>query len=140
MGEIEQDEVATFVGARLDAAYVREVAKAVASALADGAPVEVAFQPGDGTRYDLVFVPVQALRTAPPRRTTSGVEWDDRAALGVSRHVGAAVVSWVGHGAHGLDLAVGGFVGEYLAALYGTTVGSGYALAHLLERVAEEMR
>lgn len=138
MNEIEDQ-----VEQRLDMRYVKHVAASVARCLRDGAPIEVAFQPGDGTRYDLVFVPVQSLRVAPAMRTSSGsgtVGWDSRCALGVSRHVGAAVVAWIDHGVVGLDLSCGGFVAEALANLYRTTVPSGAALAILFEQIAKATR
>lgn len=132
-------DIREYVAERLDQRYVRQVARDVAQAVRDGVPIEVCFQPGDGTRYDLLFVPVHELRAARGRAVEGQSDWDHRCAFGVSRHVGATVVAWTGHGAAGLDLACGGFVGEYLAELYGTTLGSGAALEMLLDAVAETL-
>lgn len=127
----------------LDGDYVFTTAAAIAGALAANQPLEVCWQPGDGTRYDLIITPVLALKAAPPRiaafRGDPGtpVEWDKHCALGVSREPGKAVVAWIEHGAVGLDLACGGFHGGYVTGLFRTVDASGYALAWLFNATGE---
>lgn len=171
MSESELADAREYVEGRLDAPYVASTAAAVADALARRVPMEVCFQPGDGTRYDLVFTPVLALESAPPRVAsmrchecrgsgqkilqvaggdnispcrecggsgrTPPQEWDRLCSFGVSREPFKAVVAWTDHGAFGADLACGGFQGDYIAEIFGTTVGSGLALAHLFNLTAE---
>lgn len=139
-GETNVREVFDFVKERLDEDYVRQTAGAVAAALrGQGEPIGVAFQPGDGTRYDLVFVPVQNLRHAPGR-VKNGETWGAAPELGISREPGTALVSWPRHGAIGLDLRTGGFEPVYLLELFDTTLGSACTLAILFEAIAEALR
>lgn len=140
MSDLDVCEVYAFVEARLEMDYVRETALWVARSLRAGGPaLEVCLQPGDGTRYDLAFVPLQALGTAPPR-VKDGKAWDAQCAFGVDRQRGTALVVWPGHGAAGLDLRSGGFEPVYLQELYDTTLGSACALALLFNAVGDAFR
>ena len=59
----------------LDLLYIDGVAADVAATLHDRECAEVCYQPGDGTRYGLVFVPLRSL--VPARaRVKDGQEWD----------------------------------------------------------------
>lgn len=66
----------------LDLAYIEDVASDLAAALHGGQPAEVAYQPGDGTFYGLVFTPLRRLATARPR-VKDGVQWDRRSCRGM---------------------------------------------------------
>src|SRR4051812_17808853 len=90
---------------RLDYGYIESSAEEVARALRRGRPVEIAFQPGDGTFYGLVFTPLgisPQLETAAPR-VKDGLEWDRHACKGVGVGLdygeGWALVSYVEHAA-----------------------------------------
>jgi len=125
--------------AHLDHDYVGQTAAAVAACLREGVPIEVNYQPGDMTSYQLVFVPLQEIRCAPGRRARSAgqVDWEPRCQFGVSRSVGCALIAWVGHGATALDLAAGHWVAGYISGLF-TGSGNCEALAALFDAVAEE--
>lgn len=128
--------------ARLDGPYVDKIANEVAVALWTGTPVEVNFQPGDGTRYQLVFLPLQNLKSASPRIAPMGdgepVSWGDRCSFGVHPRVpGKALVVYVDKGAVAFDFTSGGYVGAYLARLFDVTFGSGETLEILFEKIVE---
>lgn len=135
---MDAQEVYDYVLGRLDMAYVRQTAEYVAAALRGrGEALGVAFQPGDGTRYDLAFVPIQYLRHAPGR-IVRGELWPERTEFGISRVPGTAIVVYHQQGrAAGLDLRTGGFAPVYLAELYGTGQGSACTLAILFNTIAE---
>jgi hypothetical protein len=109
---------------RLDFAYIDEVACEAAYYLEDATPTEVNYQPGDGTRYPLVIVPLRALFSAPPR-VVDGTAWGRHAVdgMGHSPAVAAAdyydptgyLVTWVGHASYPFRL---GERGNVLAADY----------------------
>ena len=156
-----------YVESRLDAPYVAQTARWVADALHRRVPIEACFQPGDGTRYVIAFVPVISLESTPGRvasmrctdcRGTGGKlnsipeetcpacqgsgrteeqEWVRHCQFGVERALGRALVVWPEHGGVALDLSGGGFVGVYVAGLFNCTEGSGHALAHLFNLVGE---
>lgn len=128
-------DLTELVKGELDWPYVEAVAEDVAAALWEGAPMEACFQPGDGTRYDLVFVPLQGIAAAPPR-VKDGETWSRTVAAGIDRDRGTALVAYLRHGAAGLDFRSGGFGGGYLAGLFGVTDGSGCALALLFNEVS----
>jgi hypothetical protein len=129
----------------LDMPYVGRVAAAVASALRADTVIAANWQPGDGTCYRLVFVPIENLPHAPPRIAPLGDDevpraWDERCSFGLSREPGKALVTWVDNGASGFDLSCGGFVGGYVAKCFRTTEGSGVALALLFNLIAEKFQ
>lgn len=109
----------------LDYDYIVGVAADVARALRSGRPIEVAYQPGDWTRYGLVFTPLQTLLRARAR-VVDGKTWDSAAVSGMHGANGGYVengylVAWVEHTAYpfrlgfrfGRDLA-GSYVSEHL--------------------------
>lgn len=113
----------------LDLDYIDGVAGDIAQSLRMGGPVEACYQPGDGTRYGLVFVPLRALTTARGR-VKDGVTWDVQAVSGVSRYdaeaeeyqyePGAVLVAWAEHSAYPLrfdgrrgDAVAGAYVAEH---------------------------
>lgn len=124
----------------LDLAYVDQAAHDVADVLTRTVlSAEVCFQPGDGTRYPLVFVPVVALVAARPR-VVDGREWATRAVEGLGDYDrNAFLVAWVEGacyplrlgGRHGMGLAA-----SYVAEHWKTTMGSGATLALLFRAVA----
>jgi hypothetical protein len=120
----------------LDLDYVEEVARAVAASLRRGEPLGVAFQPGDGTRYDLLFVPTQSLRHAAGR-VVGGERWGAVTDFGISREPGTAFVAWYRSGGAGFDFRSGGFEPVYLNEVFSTTMGSACALAILFNATAE---
>lgn len=99
--------------ARLDGTYVETVAREVAAVLSRGRPVEACYQPGDGTRYGLVFTPLWKLMAAPPRVASIGgwssapVAWPGRACDGIVYEFGATLISLVGRAAYPLNLGLG---------------------------------
>lgn len=69
------DGEADYQHPELDLLYIDGVAADVAATLHDRECAEVCYQPGDGTRYGLVFVPLRSL--VPARaRVKNGQEWD----------------------------------------------------------------
>lgn len=82
--ETERD--AGLVHEDLDWPYIDGVATDVAAILASpGASgvAEVCYQPGDGTRYPLVFTPLRKLQHARPR-TWNGQTWERHAVSGMA--------------------------------------------------------
>lgn len=70
----------------LDFRYITQAASEIAATLAPGEPfagvAECCYQPGDGTRYPLVFVPLALL--VPTRgRIADGREWERNACAGM---------------------------------------------------------
>lgn len=149
MGDTTPTEVRDFVMARLDLDYTRAVAAEVAASVRDGDPIGVNWQPGDGTRYSLMIVPLpERLRLALGRTFPDGKQWEAEPLFGRQNLDGSirphqAVVSLIGAGgtggAHALDLSSGGFVGPYVSELYDVGAGSGAALAILLDLIAEAL-
>ncbi len=131
-------EVYAFVEARLDMDYVRQTARHIAAALrGQGEPLGVVLQPGDGTRYDLAFLPLQNLRGAPGR-VKDGQVWDSVPDFGSERAPGTALVTWYQqHAAGGFDFRSGGFEPIYLSERFDTTLGSASTIAILFNAVAE---
>jgi hypothetical protein len=135
---VNVEEVYAYVEGRLDMGYVRDVARYVAASLrGQGQPIGVAFQPGDGTRYDLLFTPIQALRFAPAR-VVDGNDWGLEAEFGISREPGTAVVVWGRNGAAGFDFRTGGFEPVYLNEIFETTMGSACTITILFEAIAAD--
>jgi hypothetical protein len=138
------EEPKQIYGNVLDRGYIGQTSRAIAQAIRDGVPIEVNFQPGDGSRYELVFVPIHDIRVAPPRvARIQGLDdgphqWDAHCSFGVSRVLGATLIAWKDHGATALDLSHGGWHPGYLSGLF-ERAGNCEALGALVEAIAEEM-
>lgn len=116
----------------LDFGYIDGVAADIAAILAhEPRPAEVCYQPGDDTRYPLVFVPLVTLINARPR-VVDGVAWEQHAVSGMAnknrssdRVAGAEfyephgyLVVWVDHAAYPLRLGdrgvlASGYIAEH---------------------------
>lgn len=126
----------------LDHDYIDGAAGDIAQALRMGATAECCYQPGDGTRYGLVFVPLRAMTTARPREK-DGVKWDALAVSGMARlnrnvdppeyeyDEGGVLIVWVEHSAYPLkmdgrggDQVAGGYVEEKWAGGNKVSAGS----------------
>lgn len=133
---IDMRQLYAMVEAELDGEYVRDVALWVARSLRVGLPIGAAFQPGDGTRYDLVFLPVQGLQHAPGR-VVRGEPWPAETDFGISREPGTAFVAWYRNGSSGFDFRSGGFEPIYLGEIFDTTAGSACTIAVLFNAIAD---
>lgn len=133
----------------LDLPYIDAAAAHIAGLLHTGATVEVAYQPGDGTRYPLVFVPLASLR-ATPGRVFRGEEWERHAVSGMSDRnddptadgayyygdTGYLIV-WVEHGSYPLRLKGRGHLDSgYVASHWNAPEQSAVSLALLFRAIA----
>lgn len=84
--EVWEDEKG-YVCEGLDLDYIDGVAADLADSLFVGASAEACYQPGDGTRYSMIFVPLRSLQTARPR-VKDGREWQSRAVDGMGDKTG----------------------------------------------------
>lgn len=146
MQEIGIEKIEERVRGDLDAFYVATTGGAVGRALVDGRPVEANYQPGDGTRYGLVFVPLWNVETAPGRvAPIRGLGpdprvWDSRAVAGGAYEFGWTMVALDGGFAAGLNLAgVRIWHPGYLEGRWGRGPASSCALALLFDAVREAM-
>jgi hypothetical protein len=134
--------IAEYVAQRLDAVYVNRVAQEVAASLKASRPIEAAFQPGDGTHYGLVFVPLVSLASARPRVWEHGVG-DLHACRGMRYEPCATLVVWVEHGAYPflLDGRRSFIADDYVAENLCPNAGpaSAAALAILLRAIADRL-
>lgn len=139
----------------LDLPYVLGVATDLAELLEDGA-AEVAYQPGDGTFYGLVFLPLLNMAPARPR-VVDGIEWETRAIRGMFRGDGKRahfedleplaydpdgyLVAWVEHAVYPLSLARGrsDLAATYVAEKFNTTLTSAVSLAVLFRALAAKL-
>lgn len=138
----------------LDFDYVDHVGADVASTLANDEVAEVAYQPGDGTYYGLVFVPLRLLRSARPR-VKDGRAWERHAVRDmfaplavVERRHGSAydpraydpngyLIVWVEHAAYPLQLGDRGtLAASYVAEHWNTSPVSACSLAILFRAVS----
>lgn len=78
ISDIERD----YVHSNLDFAYIDEAAQDAAAILSARGVAELAYQPGDRTRYNLVLVPLTLLEYARPR-IVDGEVWDRHAFEGM---------------------------------------------------------
>lgn len=153
------------VDPQLDLGYIDGAAADVAAILhRDRRPAEVCYQPGDGTRYPLVFVPLTVLGTARPR-VKRGEEWERHAVAGVARpdrtdpapaadfyDPHAYLVVWVDHAAYPLRLGDRGVLAASYVCEHWKTGGRGAdqldssavslallfrAISHHLDRLAD---
>lgn len=93
---------------------------------------EVDYQPGDGTRYPLVFVPLAAM-------TPANDDHGGRAIKGVKYDRGMFLVCWVEHPCYPLRLAGRGgsdIAADYVSEKWKTSSGSAVSLALLFRGVA----
>lgn len=128
-------EVYRFTRERLDAEYVVTTAAWVANCLRAREPVGVAFQPGDGTRYDLAFFPT-GIGHAPGRRV-DGEDWGTETSWGVDVAPGTAIVAYQQHGrCVALDFRSPGFEPVYIAELFDVGLASACALTILFNGIA----
>lgn len=126
----------------LDLAYIDAVGNDLARLLRLGKPVEVNYQPGDGTRYPLVFVPLRDLASARPR-VKDGVEWERHAVSGMGAAAsggydrGGYLVSWVEHGCYPIRLGDRGILAaSYVGAHWDCHGTSAVSLALLFRSVS----
>jgi hypothetical protein len=135
----------------LDLDYIEGVGSDVAAALqADEIP-EVAYQPGDGTFYGLVFVPLRLLVPARPR-VKDGRTWESHAIRGMLAHsfIGPPLainaleyrrdgylIVWNERSAYPLHLGDRGFLAaSYVAEHWNTSSVSAHSLALLFRTVS----
>lgn len=76
------DSEASLVDPELDLMYVDRVALDIAAILECGDVAEAAYQPGDGTFYGIVLVPLRSLFAARPR-VKDGRTWQQHAVSGM---------------------------------------------------------
>lgn len=126
----------------LDYLYVDGVGQDVAAILLAGHPAEVAFQPGDGTFYGLVFLPLNSLRAARPR-VVRGAEWERHAVRGMgnvsANGYGADgfLVSYVEHACYPLRLGERGtLAATYIEEHWNTNGASAVTLAILFRSIS----
>lgn len=127
-----------FCNPDLDLEYIDASARELAASLRTRVlSTEIAYQPGDGTFYGIVFTPLAGLITAPPR-VKSGVEWDRHAVRGLDYEDGNVLVSWIEHQAYPLALAgrQRDIAANYVAEHWGTSLASGVTLALLFRAMA----
>lgn len=137
---------------RLDYVYIDAVARYVANCLVDKVSVEACYQPGDGTCYNLVFVPLVGLATAPPRHSDTNVPWEQHAVKGVAAHRDvrdfqasrnfyaptACLVTWVGYTSIAINFPIN-MTADYTGQKFTTSIVSGFALAVLLRAIGFHM-
>jgi hypothetical protein len=152
----DQEKLLGWVHPQLDYDYIAQCAEDIAADLSDGC-AEVAYQPGDGTFYGLVFVPLMQLVPARPR-VKDGVAWEARAIRGMFGYSGQMayfenvvvpaydrygfLIAWVEHAAYPLALGPGtseGIAATYVAEHWNTTPVSATSLAILFRGIAAEL-
>lgn len=142
----------------LDYAYVDALAADMADLLQTSV-AECCYQPGDGTRYPLVIVPLFMLRHGRPR-VVEGTEWERHAVSGISHpdidvknyrqaqtrvgadyyHPNGYLISWVEHACYPLRLGDRGILtGDYVGDHWGTSISSGVALAILFRAISHHL-
>ncbi len=131
----------------LDFPYIDEAARDAAYFLADEAPVEVNYQPGDGTRYALVLVPLRSLFSARPR-VKDGTSWGRHSIDGMGHRPAVApadyydpngyLVTWVANASYPFRLGGrdGHLAASYVTEHMKTTMTSGCSIALLLRSIS----
>lgn len=127
----------------LDAAYVADAGQAIAHyCVGRGRSCEIAYTPGNGTLYELVFTPVGLGLD----RVRDWMDHDKRRSISEDRAEWAheadalVLVSWLGHGAWQVDLR-SVWHDSYIAEKFDRcSVGDAAALRQLLLAVAERAR
>lgn len=66
------------IASRLDQAYIKSVGEEIHTKLAEGEVVALCYEPGDMTRYQLLFTPVSALHQIPGGAFVPVGIWPDR--------------------------------------------------------------
>lgn len=122
----------------LDLDYISSTAKQIALAMDEDQVSEASYQPGDGTRYALVFVPLMAIKYRAPARVKDGRAWGDKAVDGLLYDHGCALVCWVDGPCYPLRLVDRSvdLAASYVAEHWKTTQVSGATLALLFRAVA----
>lgn len=124
----------------LDDAYVKEAGTALAHYLRRDRPVELAYTPGNGTLYELVFTSAGGLASATHEmdHVRGRSIKQDRPEFNHEEE-SMLVLSWIGHGAMPLDLRrlpVDSYLGE---KFHECTLGDAAALRQLLLSLSEAM-
>lgn len=138
----------------LDFLYIDGLAQDLAGLLAAKAVAECVYQPGDGTRYPLVFVPLLALRHGRGLEL-EGREWEHHAVGGMKANSAEAVpddapgsrwydpagylICWVDHADYPLRLGGRGhksLAGDYVGDKWKTTAVSAVSLALLFRAIS----
>lgn len=122
----------------LDFEYIDASARELAASLRTRVlATEIAYQPGDGTFYGIVFTPLAGLITAPPR-IKDGVEWDRHAVRGLDYEDGNVLVSLLDYAAYPLALAgrQRDIAANYVAECSNVSLASGVTLALLFRAMA----
>lgn len=142
----------------LDYEYIDAAAQDIARSLRSGRPAEVAYQPGDGTFYGLVFVTLTDLVRARPR-FVEGRPWDACAVRGMLGSIldpmladedavvelnlrkyvtNGYLVSWVEHGCYPLRLGDGRgtLASDYVGEHFQTSETSAASLAILFRAIS----
>jgi hypothetical protein len=134
--EVEQQQ--GWVHDELDLGYIDQAARDIAESLARDVPAEVAYQPGDGTFYGLVIVPLRILETARPR-VVNGVEWDRHACRGMGAEYERTgyLVAHVDHRSYAIRLGgrMGDIASSYIAEHWDLPLVSACSVAILLRAV-----
>lgn len=145
-----------WVDPELDFEYIDRVAEDTAVILSRmiRASAEICYQPGDGTRYPLVIMPLQNLYATNPR-VVDGASWGRHAVSGIhNRDIGKAVnddldgedhygeegflISWVEHSCYPVRLRrrVPDLAADYVAEHWKTSTTSACSLAILFRAIA----
>jgi hypothetical protein len=126
----------------LDLPYIADVAEDVARALRGGKPAEVAYQPGDGTSYGLVFTPLSALERARPR-VKDGRPWNANAVSGMgypAYEPGGYLVSHVENVAYPVRLGDRGVLSaSYIEEHWKLPLASAVSVALLLRAISAHL-
>lgn len=142
-----------FLSPEIDLRYIDEAANDIAAIIAHHGVAEIAYQPGDGTFYGLVFVPLQLLEYARPR-VKDGFPWDRHAVRGMKRAGAKAadgggeyygrdgfLISYLDHASYPLRLRRDGEVisADYVAEHWNAKGASAVSLALLFRAVAHHL-
>ena len=141
-----------YVDPELDLAYIAGAAQDSAAILSAGHTLEINYQPGDGTRYGLVIVPLAHMEYARPR-VKDGIPWGRHAVSGVSRRAAHAadnaadyyspdsyLVCWVDHACYPLILGSNNVIAsDYIAEHWKPSLASAVSLALLLRAINFEL-
>ena len=144
-----------FVDPGLDFPYIVGLAEDIAGLLHDRSVAECVYQPGDGTRYPLVFVPLTVLQHGRGR-TVGGRTWEHHAVSGMAapgrdrddvpgyRYYDSAgfLIAWIDHGVYPLRLGGRGskpLAHEYVMEHWGAPTASAVSLALLFRAISTRL-
>jgi len=123
-------------------AYIAEVAKDTATILTGERPwgvAEIAYQPGDGTRYNLVIVPLTLMAYARPR-VANGRIWERHAVSGIDYDGHGYLVCLVDGHCYPLRLGDRGVLAaSYIAEHWKLPDVSAVSVALLLRAISHEL-